>query len=628
MSFAVSEGQVQSLFTPAKQPVYSVRLADDFTQDYAEIWRKQPSVRTCVSFLARNIASLGLHTFERVSDTDRRRLTDHPLAVLLAEPNPLTTPFRLMSGLVNDMGIYDAAYWLKLKYPDGRFGVMRLSPNTVTPQGDDGISPSHFRVRGQKGFRDIAREDVVYFRGYAPDSDLGAPPIEALRQMLAEEWEAGRMRSQTLRNGARASGYIERPANATWSAGARETFRKGWQAQYAGGGPSAGGTPILEDGMTFIAASQTAEQLQYVEVRKLSREEVASAYFIPPPMVGLLDNATFSNISEQHKMLYQDTLGPWLSMIEQEIKLQLLADLPDSKGVYVEFNLAEKLKGSFEEQAAAMSTMVGAPVMTRNEGRGRLNFPRLDGGDDLVTPLNVIVGGQASPRDAGSQNLAHGTPQTKGRPPETFAGQVERVLGKFFARQSAVVLSALGAKAADDWWDAKRWDSELADDIQRLAHLVADEVGAKTAERLGFKPDDYDVARTQAFLRAVAESRAGAINSTTKDQLDAAIADPDREPADVFTNAEGSRKAIAATTLVTTFAAFATTEAAKQVGGTSATKTWVVASGNPRPSHAEMDGETVGIEDVFSNGMNWPGDPAGGVDEVAGCTCDVEVSFA
>jgi phage portal protein BeeE len=62
------------------------------------------------------------------------------------------------------------------------------------------------------------------------------------------------------------------------------------------------------------------------------------------PLVGILDNATFSNIREQHKNLYQDSLGPWLAMIEQDIMLQLLPEFDDREGVYVEFNIAEKLR--------------------------------------------------------------------------------------------------------------------------------------------------------------------------------------------------------------------------------------------------------------------------------------------
>ena len=65
-----------------------------------------------------------------------------------------------------------------------------------------------------------------------------------------------------------------------------------------------------------------------VETRRLTREECAAAYDVPPPVVGILDRATFSNITEQHIMLYQDTFGPWLTMIEETPQTQLIDPEP------------------------------------------------------------------------------------------------------------------------------------------------------------------------------------------------------------------------------------------------------------------------------------------------------------
>ena len=113
-------------------------------------------------------------------------------------------------------------------------------------------------------------------------------------------------------NKAAVGGVIERPAEAPkWSDPARDRFRTDWDERFAGPG-NAGKTPVLEDGMTFKPEAFSPADAQWAEGRRLTREEVARAFHIPPPMVGVLDNATFSNISEQHRMLYQDTLGPWL----------------------------------------------------------------------------------------------------------------------------------------------------------------------------------------------------------------------------------------------------------------------------------------------------------------------------
>lgn len=650
MTFVVSEGQLRALDRVHDHRPYTVRLASDFTADYAEIWRTQPQVRTVVSFLGRNIAALGLHTFERLSDTDRRRVTDHPLPRLLGRPNPWTTRYRMVDALVQDLAVYDVAYLLKMLVASDVAALARLEPARVKPKGTGGFMAEKFEYRGERGAKEFDRDQVVHFHGYNPTDPVnGSSPIEALRRILAEEWEAGRMREQTLRNGARFSGYLERPAGATWSDEARTKFSRDWQAQWSGNGPQAGGTPLLEDGMKFTPAGQNAEQLQYVQARQLTREEVAAAYHIPPPMVGVLDKATFSNISEQHKMLYQDTLGPWLTMICEELGLQLVPDFDDADALYVEFNLAEKLRGSFEDQATQLQASVGAPWLTRNEARARNNLPALDGGDELVVPLNVLVGGQASPVDSGSQNRRAGSARTKaagtrlagdGTAVRIKSGArtedekaAEQLLKRFFARQRAAVLSALGAKADDDWWDADRWDDELADDLEQLALTATSAIAADTLADLGVDPEVYQVARTRKFLRSVAESRAGAINATTRDQLLAALADDVGEeaerstPAGVFDQAETSRAHSAALSLATTLAGFAVAEVGRQMNRPRTTKTWVVQSGNPRASHALMDGETVGIDDTFSNGMAWPGDPAGGVDEVAGCMCGVEVTI-
>ena len=74
-------------------------------------------------------------------------------------------------------------------------------------------------------------------------------------------------------------------------------------------------------------------------------------------------------------------------------------------------------------------------------------------------------------------------------------------------------------------------------------------------------------------------------------------------------------------------AGFAVVEAGKQAAPGRCVKTWVVTSANPRASHAAMNGATAREGDSFANGMQWPGDPVGGADQVAGCRCGVHLSW-
>lgn len=634
--------QPVSFFTPNVTHIgaddVQAMLLGDLTP--AQMWATQPHLRTVVSFLARNIAQLGLHTFERDGE-DRKRDRGSVFAATMRRPNEDQTAFDLVFGLVGDISLYDRAYWLTVEDPESPSGwtFRRLPPPWVTPIARDVFGAKAYTVLSPEGKSvDVPADQILAFSGYHPSNPRkGSPTVEALKATLQEQIEASKYRSQVWKRGGRVSAVLQRPKDApAWSDAAREQFREDWYAKYTGNGAKAGGTPLLEDGMTLNRIDFNAQEQQFVEAAKLSFATVASAFHVNPTMVGILENANYSNVREFRRMLYGDTLGPILAMIEDRINTFLLPRLGmDSATHYAEFNIGEKLQGSFEEQAAVMQTLVGAPLMTRNEGRAKFNLTAVEGGDALVTPLNVLVGGQASPTDSGSQNLdPKGATLARIKAPAPLVkaatdnqqAKVAEVLAVFFERQGKSVLSALGA--GKDWWDGERWDGELADDLMRVTHTLADILGKAEAERLGF-PDDYNADQTVAFLRAVAERRAKAINETTKAQLDEQVAADDGDPAHVFETAKDSRAVGIGSLVAVSVAGFAASEAAEQIAasqGVKPMKTWVVNSRNPRSSHSAMNGETVPVGEPFSNGMLFPGD-YGDADEVAGCQCSLDISI-
>lgn len=609
-------------------------LANPSQMSVSQLWATQPHLRTVVTFRARNVAQLGLHVFERVSETDRRRDRQSPLAVALRRPDVSMTVYDLIFALVGDLDLYDRAYWLVAVDDAGLPILRRLPPSWVEPVYSDAFTVKKYRIaRGQSSV-EVPASSVLAFTGYAPGSPSGASPtIETLKDTLREQIEASAYRAQVWKRGGRVSAVLQRPENAPqWSDAAREAFREDWYAKFTGRGPGAGGTPILEDGMTLNRIDFNAQEQQFVDVAKLALATVASAFHVNPTMVGQLDNANYSNVREFRRMLYGDTLGPLLAQIEARVNAFLLPMLGmDPARYYAEFNLSEKLQGSFEEQAAVMSTLVGRPIMTGDEGRARFNLPALGGDMEAVaTPLNVLMGGQASPRDSGSQNRTTGDrvgeaaapgPAVKARAPETHEERYAGLLAAFFQRQGRVVATRTGA-GDPKWWDAERWDSELAADLLKM-YANSSEAAARSAlEAAGL--DGYDVDRTIAFLDEAARRSAASINEATKAAVDAAL-DADSPVGDVFGAAVEQRAGEIAATVVTFASGFGAVEAARQNSPTG-TKTWRTTSTKPRSSHARMDGETVSLDDDFSNGLKWPGG-VGDPDETAGCRCAVDINF-
>lgn len=654
-------------------------------QSYGELYRRQPNVRLVVRFLGRNIAQLGLKAFERVDDAERRALPkDHELVRWIKSPTPVSkvkvTRHRWIRALVEDLAIYDMSLHLKMRNPaDRTFSAVRIPPTNFLPMGDSWLWPDFFRVFGARGHKDYLPEDVIYFSGHNPlDPKTGCSPLEALRRVLAEEVAAGEYREQFWKGAGRQSGWIERPLDAPkWSPTAKTRFEEELAAQHSGSGPGAGRTGVLEEGMTYKATSFSSKDSEYLGARILSRAEVAAQYFIPPVFVGILENANFANVREQHRSLYSDTLGPWLDWITEDLEAQLVPEFEGVDDVYLDFNIAAKLEGSFEEKAAAMQSATGAPWMTRDEARALDNRPPLpDGlGAEIVTPLNVLVGGLASPRDtAPTETPAPGTlalpagargVKAVGLEPALRGWEAKHaeVLAGFFGRQRDSVLSKLGAGLElEVAFDAGRWNAELRNDLFALALTMADDVGTSTASDLG---GDFDRARVEAWLAENSRIAAEGINSATfgalgevwsgvprrgtlssdpagaKDELTAALleaglvdeSDDEDLPEDpfgesfldpargVFAAAIAARAIQIATSRTTTVGQFSRAEGAAQAG--AGTKTWR-SSGLPNSRHADLDGETVPIGELFSNGAQWPGDPALGVDETAGCACSLD----
>jgi HK97 family phage portal protein len=103
--------------------------------------------------------------------------------------------------------------------------------------------------------------------------------------------------------------------------------------------------------MTPQKLSLSAEEAQYIETRKLNREEVCAVYDVPPPVVHILDRATFSNITEQMRSMYRDTMAPRLGLYESVLDTQLRPDFDPRGDLYAEFLMDEVLRGSFEQRA-------------------------------------------------------------------------------------------------------------------------------------------------------------------------------------------------------------------------------------------------------------------------------------
>ena len=614
--------------------------ASTFSNHVEQGWNKNELVYSCIEEKATSFPEGTL----RVYDALGRRgepLQGHPLRRLLSSPNPLVTEFDMFELLVLHLDLAGNAFWEKVYDRAGR--LVELWP--VRPD----------RIRMKRNGRQVAYGyavqdtsktvpiDVVHFKLPNPvDWMVGSPPMRAALRATALDNEATDFVKALLQNHA-IPGVVVKLAqlDSVLDEATTERLKAKWKQSYSG--KRRGEPAFLQTGMDVQELGLNLKDLEFPDLRTISESRICMAFGVPPIIVGAkvgLDRSTFSNYAEARKSFWEQTLMPLQRRIRDTITAQLLPDLldggPGSRGlrnVSVRWDNSEvlALRESEESRWSRATEAFRAGGLTVNDYRRELGLPEVDSGDVFLMPSGVIA-----TRDmAGAVESLNGQPsaepvaasaapelEVKADPRDDLRTAAERrhsdALGAFYDRAEADVRRALNTKAG---LPIDAWRDDLADRLYDAGFSSSRDAALAVLA-------DFDAERIEAWHHARAQAVARDIADALHTDSLAALVEPDpAEAVDHLFEVRNDRRDVAATGMATAVLAWGAREAGRQATeqGSTATKTWITGP-NPRRSHAEMNGETVGIDEPFSNGMQYPADISADVDEVAGCNCTVAIT--
>lgn len=370
---------------------------------YGEIYTRQLWVATLVNKRAKAAARLPLKVYERTAG-GRDDATSSPYGQLLARPNAVQDPFFFWLWTASTRDVYGEAFWGKVRdrggrpvelvllHPTSMYSTLKEDTGKVEWTYDDG------RVR----FENIPRRDLVHFKAYHPMSTIrGLSPLEPLRATLENEEGARRANSAMWKHGGRPSAVLKHPKSL--SAPAAKRLAGNW-SDVNSGVDNWAKTVLLEEGLDVSFVPLNVEELQYIEARKVNREEACAIYDVPPPVVHILDRATFSNITEQMRSMYRDTMAPLLKEFESTLEFDLrdgrfgATGDPDFGPVfYAEFLMDEVLRGDFEDRVNAYQAGINSGWLMPAEVREMENRPFVDGSDVLLINSTLVPIGSTDP---------------------------------------------------------------------------------------------------------------------------------------------------------------------------------------------------------------------------------------
>jgi HK97 family phage portal protein len=347
---------------------------------FAKLFATQPWVAAAVMRLLTWSVRVPLKVYERTGENDRRRLgpADHPLAAGVVTPWPRGSQAQLVQALLGPFLVHGTSL---TEIEEGAKNAIKFGPidwRTVTP-----IMPELNEIVGwliEYGTEDrtVSVDTMLQISNWSPNGPVGVSPLQQLGTTLAVEDAAQRFQQSMMGNSARPPSAIQADKEFLGVDPKKQdemlaNLRQDVKDIYTG--PDQGGKPVLlPPGLTWNMVGHSAVEAQLIEQRKVAREEVAAVYMIPPPMIGILDKATYSNIAVQRQMAYTDSLGPPLVLIEQSINAVIVQGLLREPDIFVEFDFAGVLRGDSVKEIEALRAAIATGLNTVNEGRAVLNL--------------------------------------------------------------------------------------------------------------------------------------------------------------------------------------------------------------------------------------------------------------
>ena len=359
-----------------------------------------PVVSAALSVLSDPLATLPIIFYRRQVDGSKQRIDNHPLsAVFRTDANEAMgyTAHTMRGTLQWNLALTRNAVAIIHRSQRGIVGDLEpvhYDSLTIkkTPSG-----PVYEVHTGATTDRYTA-DQVWHLRSYPLSADgiTGESMVMRNYQTFGGALALQEYANRFFANDATPPGYLEHPGNFADKT-QRADFSQAWRSQTSGKNQHK--TPVLEYGMKYNRVGVTNDEAQFLETSKETDLRCLRVLNVQPHKVGILDNATFTNIEHQSLEFVTETLVTWLTLWEQSIKQSFILE-PD---VYAEFNVAGLLRGDLKARYEAYAIGRNWGWLSVNEIRKLESMNGIETGNEYLTPLNMTGTGNPAPKPGNSE---------------------------------------------------------------------------------------------------------------------------------------------------------------------------------------------------------------------------------
>ena len=257
-----------------------------------------------------------------------------------------------------------------------------MHPRSVSPMlVDDRLVYTIVNLDGT--VETVDQDDMIHVPGPGFDGLRGISQLRhVLRQPVSKSLATGDLDESLVHDGLRPDLALQ--TEAKLAPDQIDSLRSQWRERY-GGMKNQGAPIVLSSGMKIERITMTAADAQLLDSKKLTVEDIARIFGVPPFMIGQVEKQTSwgSGIEQMGTGFVRYTLGRHMTKIEQELERKLARRGQTT----IAYDAAALQRGDTKSRYDAYRAALGGAGMpgwmSKNEVRAQENLPPKEGGDQL-----------------------------------------------------------------------------------------------------------------------------------------------------------------------------------------------------------------------------------------------------
>lgn len=344
------------------------------------------AVYACINVLSTNIGQMPLYVLRKTGDTVDLAKDHAAWHLLNCEPNFWQTSYKWRELKQRHILGWGNGYtWVKRTRKGVLDTLEAVMPWEVSLIDRGGRYT--YGVYNEYGSYAVNPDDMIHIRALGNDQKMGISPVMQHAQTIGMGMSGQDYVNSFFKGNARPAGIVT--VKGELNTKAFENLKALWRKAADTLRRNENKTLLLPADLDYKALTISPVDMQIIDMMKLNRSFIASIFNVPAHMINDLENATFSNITEQAIQFVRYSIMPWVVNWEQELNRRLFTRAELRAGYYTRFDFAGLLRGTAKERAAFYHYAITDGWMSRNEVRALEHLNPVKGLDEMLISVNA-----------------------------------------------------------------------------------------------------------------------------------------------------------------------------------------------------------------------------------------------